>query len=213
MLQAAREGLKNFSMLMAHVRVPPALEAILSAPGQRVQGFLAAGHVCAVMGAAEYAPIAARWRVPIVITGFEPLDLMQGVLMCVEQLERGEARVDNAYRRSVRTDGNPAARALIEQAFRVTTRAWRGLGEIPDSGLGLAEPYADFDAERRFAVQSITAPEDPDCLSGLVLQGKLKPTDCPCFGTRCNPEHPLGATMVSSEGACAAYYRYRVPAS
>jgi hydrogenase expression/formation protein HypD len=211
-LEAEREGLRNFSMLVSHVRVPPALEAILSSPGHRVQAFLAAGHVCTVMGAAEYEPIARRWGVPIVITGFEPIDLLQGILSAVRMLERGEAAVDNQYRRCARDEGNPAARRLIEQAFRVVDRAWRGLGEIPDSGLGLVERLAAFDAERRFDVAGAEGPEDPDCQSGLVLQGRLKPTECPCFGTRCTPEHPLGATMVSSEGACAAYYHYRVPA-
>jgi hydrogenase expression/formation protein HypD len=208
-LQAEREGLGNFSMLVSHVRVPPALEAILAAPDQRVQAFLAAGHVCTVMGAAEYEPIARRYGVPIVITGFEPVDLLHGVLKAVQQLERGEAKVENAYRRSARDDGNPAARRIMDQAFSVRTRAWRGIGDIPDSGLGLCERLADFDAERRFDVEAIDLPEDPDCRSGLVLQGRIKPTDCPCFGTRCTPEQPLGATMVSNEGACAAYYRYR----
>jgi len=208
-VQAKRLGLANFSMLVSHVLVPPAMEAILSAPGSRIQGFLAAGHVCTVMGTREYEPMARRYRVPIVVTGFEPADILQGLYMCVRQLEEGRAEVENQYTRAVRREGNPAAVRLIRQVFRVRPRAWRGIGEIPHSGLGLAEEYAAFDAEGRFGVADRTAAESPECRSGLVLQGLLKPPECPVFGTRCTPEHPLGATMVSSEGACAAYYRYR----
>ena len=207
--QAARKGLKNFSLLVSHVLVPPAIEAILRAPDCRVKGFLAAGHVCTVMGWEEYIPIAAQYRVPIVVTGFEPLDILQGVLMCVRQLEAGRAEVENQYSRSVRQEGNRSAQELIREVFQVTPRKWRGIGEIPQSGLGLREPYVAFDAERKFGVAGLHVEEPTECLSGLVLQGKLKPRECPAFGTRCNPEHPLGATMVSSEGACAAYYRYR----
>jgi len=207
--QAARKGLKNFSLLVSHVLVPPAIEAILRVPDSRVQGFLAAGHVCTVMGWEEYIPIAAKYRVPIVVTGFEPLDILQGVLMCVRQLEGGRAEVENQYSRSVRQKGNHSAQRLIREVFQVTSRKWRGIGEIPQSGLGLREAYAAFDAERKFGVAGLRVEEPSECLSGLVLQGKLKPQECPAFGTRCNPEHPLGATMVSSEGACAAYYRYR----
>ena len=207
--QAARKGLKNFSLLVSHVLVPPAIEAILRAPDCRVKGFLAAGHVCTVMGWEEYIPIAAQYRVPIVVTGFEPLDILQGVLMCVRQLEDGRAEVENQYSRSVRQEGNRSAQELIREVFQVTPRKWRGIGEIPQSGLGLREPYVAFDAERKFGVAGLHVEEPTECLSGLVLQGKLKPRECPAFGTRCNPEHPLGATMVSSEGACAAYYRYR----
>ncbi len=207
--RAAQQGLKNFSMLVAHVLVPPAMEALLGAPDHRVQGFLAAGHVCTVMGFEEYDPIAARYRVPIVVTGFEPLDILQGILMCLQQLEAGRAEVQNQYTRSVRKEGNLPARQLIGQVFGVVPRKWRGLGEIPGSGLGLREPYLAYDAERKFGLTHLRVEESSECLSGLVLQGKLKPCDCPAFGTRCTPEHPLGATMVSSEGACAAYYRYR----
>jgi hydrogenase expression/formation protein HypD len=207
--QAARKGLKNFALLVSHVLVPPAMEAILGSPGCRVQGFLAAGHVCTVMGYEEYVPIAAKYRVPIVVTGFEPLDILQGVLMCLEQLETGRAAVENQYSRSVRKEGNRPAQQLIREVFQVVPRKWRGVGEIPRSGLGLSEAYAAFDAERKFGVAELRVEEASECLSGLVLQGKIKPHECPAFGTRCTPEHPLGATMVSSEGACAAYYRYR----
>jgi hydrogenase expression/formation protein HypD len=207
--QAARKGLKNFSLLVSHVLVPPAMEAILGSPDCRVQAFLAAGHVCTVMGYEEYFPIAARYHVPIVVTGFEPLDILQGVLMCIEQLEHHRAEVENQYTRSVRREGNAPAQELIREVFRVVPRKWRGVGEIPKSGLGLTELYASFDAERKFGVAELRVDEPSECLSGLVLQGKLKPHECPAFGTRCTPEHPLGATMVSSEGDCAAYYRYR----
>jgi hydrogenase expression/formation protein HypD len=207
--QAAYKGVKNFSMLSSHVLVPPALEALLNAPDRRVQGFLAAGHVCTIMGYEEYLPIAAKHRVPIVVTGFEPLDILQGILMCLQQLESGRAEVENQYTRAVREEGNLPARQLIGQVFEVVSRQWRGLGEIPQSGLGLSESYKAFDAELKFGVAQLRVPESSECLSGLVLQGKLNPRDCPAFGSRCTPEHPLGATMVSSEGACAAYYRYR----
>ncbi|MBK9138849.1 MAG: hydrogenase formation protein HypD [Verrucomicrobia bacterium] len=210
--QARHEGLKNFSMLVSHVLVPPAMEAILGSPNCRVQGFLAAGHVCAVMGYEEYLPIAARYRVPIVVTGFEPLDILHGVLLCVEQLEAGRAEVENQYARAVRREGNPTARGIVSEVFEVTSRKWRGVGEIPSSGYRLREEFAAFDAERRFGVAGQTAEESTECLSGLILQGLKKPHECPAFGTRCTPERPLGATMVSNEGACAAYYRYRRPA-
>jgi len=206
---AEAEGLGNFSLLVSHVRVPPAMEAILSAPGNRVQAFLAAGHVCAVMGEDEYRPIAARYRVPIVVTGFEPVDLLDGIRRAVAQLEAGRAEVENAYARSVRSAGNPSARELIERVFEVAAYRWRGIGEIPWSGFRLRERYARFDAERRFGLESISAAEPAECLAGRVLQGACRPPDCPAFGRACTPEHPLGATMVSSEGACAAYYRYR----
>ncbi len=210
--QARRAGLKNFSMLVSHVLVPPAMEAILSSPNCRVQGFLAAGHVCAVMGYEEYLPIAARYRVPIVVTGFEPLDILHGVLLCVEQLEAGRAEVENQYARAVRREGNPTARGIVSEVFEVASRKWRGVGEIPSSGYRLREEFAAFDAERRFGVAGQTADEPTECLSGLILQGLKKPHECPAFGSRCTPERPLGATMVSNEGACAAYYRYRRPA-
>jgi hydrogenase expression/formation protein HypD len=207
--QARRQEIANFSVLVSHVLVPPAMEAILDSPDNRVQGFLAAGHVCTVMGYTEYEPIAGRYRVPIVVTGFEPLDILQGVLMCVKQLEQGRAEVENQYTRSVRRDGNTPARQLIADVFRVVPRKWRGVGAIPRSGLALAEEYQCCDAERRFGVADYTVEEASECISGLVLRGVKKPHECPAFGVRCTPERPLGAPMVSSEGACAAYYRYR----
>jgi hydrogenase expression/formation protein HypD len=207
--QAAHRGLKNFSMLISHVLVPPAIEALMSSPNCRVQGFLAAGHVCAVMGYEEYPPIAAKYHVPIVVTGFEPLDIFQGVLMVVQQLESGRAEVENQYVRAVRREGNQPAQELIRKVFKIVPRKWRGVGEIPQSGLGLNDAYAAFDAEKKFGLADHHVEEPSECLSGLVLQGQIKPHECPAFGTRCTPEHPLGATMVSSEGACAAYYRYR----
>lgn len=207
--QAAEQGLGNFSVLVSHVLVPPAMEAILAAPNNRVQGFLAAGHVCTVMGYTEYEPLAQQYRVPIVVTGFEPLDILQGVLMCVTQLEAGRAAVENQYARAVRRDGNAAAQQLIRKVFRIVPRKWRGIGEIPNSGLGLHEQFAEYDAELRFGVADYTAEEATECISGQVLLGAKKPRDCTAFGTRCTPEQPLGAPMVSNEGACAAYYRYR----
>ena len=207
--QAAQKDVRNFSLLVSHVLVPPAMEAILSFPEHRVQGFLAAGHVCAVMGYWEYEPIAARYRVPIVVTGFEPVDILQGIYMCIRQLEEGRAGVENQYARSVNKAGNQPAQKLIREVFRVVPRKWRGIGEIPQSGLGLEEKYARFDAETRFGIAHHTADEPAECISGLILQGIKKPYECPAFGGRCTPERPLGATMVSSEGACAAYYHYR----
>jgi hydrogenase expression/formation protein HypD len=207
--QARRQSVKNFSVLVSHVLVPPAMEALLSSPSSLVQGFLAAGHVCTVMGYEEYFPIAEKYRVPIVVTGFEPVDILQGVLMCVRQLEEGRAEVENQYARSVRREGNRPAQQLIAEVFRAVPRKWRGVGEIPRSGLALAEEYAEFDAETRFNVEGLTAEEPAECISGLIMQGVKKPFECPAFGRRCTPERPLGAPMVSSEGACAAYYRYR----
>ena len=206
--EAARQKVGNFSLLVSHVLVPPALEAILSSPGNRVQGFLAAGHVCTVMGFEEYPAIAARWRVPIVVTGFEPLDILQGLCMLAAQLERGTCEVENQYARSVRRAGNRPALETIREVFEPCRRAWRGLGPIESSGLRLRGPYAAFDAERRFDVGTIEARESPECRAGEVLRGRLKPRQCPAFGKTCTPETPLGAPMVSSEGACAAYYRY-----
>ncbi len=206
---AKQTGLKNFSVLVSHVMVPPAMEAILSSPTNCVQGFLAAGHVCTVMGYTEYYPIAAKYRVPIVVTGFEPLDLLQGIYMCVLQLEQGRFEVENQYVRAVRRQGNASAQGLVARVFRVVDRKWRGIGGIPRSGLGLAEDYAEFDAETRFGVADYTAQEDLECISGLIMQGAKKPEECPAYGARCTSDHPLGAPMVSSEGACAAYYRYR----
>jgi hydrogenase expression/formation protein HypD len=207
--QARQLGLRNFSLLVSQVLVPPAMEVILSSPHSRVQGFLAAGHVCAVMGYWEYEPIALKYRVPIVVTGFEPLDLLQGIHLCLAQLEGGRFEVGNAYSRYVRREGNGPAQQSIDEVFQVIDRKWRGVGSIPRSGLGLRDTYAEFDAEQRFGLADKRVEEPAECLSGLVLQGVKKPLECPAFGTRCTPEHPLGATMVSSEGACAAYYRYR----
>jgi hydrogenase expression/formation protein HypD len=206
--QARRMGLRNFSLLVSHVRVPPAMHAILGSPENRVQGFLAAGHVCAVMGYHEYPPIAERYRVPIVVTGFEPLDLVRGIERAVRQLERGAAEAENAYARIVRFEGNRPAQELIHRTFEDCDRAWRGIGVIPQSGWRLRAELAEFDAERRFDVGAIRPVESPDCVAGLILQGLRKPHECSAFGSLCTPEHPLGATMVSSEGACAAYYRY-----
>jgi hydrogenase expression/formation protein HypD len=207
--QARREGLRNFSVLVSQVRVPPALEAILASPRRRVDALLAAGHVCSVMGTAEYLPLAARHRIPIVVTAFEPVDLLQGILLAVSQLEEGRAEVENQYARLVKAEGNRPAQRLMAEVFEVVDRTWRGIGSIPASGFGLREAYADFDAGRRFGVAALGGAESPDCQSGLVLQGLLKPMQCPAFGGACTPDHPLGATMVSGEGACAAYYRYR----
>jgi hydrogenase expression/formation protein HypD len=208
-LSAARKQLRNFSLLVAHVLVPPAMETLLSSPNCRVQGFLAAGHVCAVMGYYEYAPIAVKYHVPIVVTGFEPLDILQGILMCIKQLESGRAEVENQYTRAVRQQGNQAAQELLREVFRIVPRKWRGFGEIPRSGLNLTDKYAAFDASKKFGLAGNEVDEPAECLAGLVLQGQIQPAACPVFGNRCTPEHPLGAPMVSSEGACAAYYRYR----
>lgn len=207
--QARRLGVTNFSLLVSHVRVPPAIEAIMRSPDCRVQAFLAAGHVCSVMGVEEYPELAERFEVPIVVTGFEPLDILEGIRRTVHQLEHGEHRVDNAYPRAVRPDGNPAALRMLAEVFEVTDRAWRGIGTIPGSGWRLSEAYRAYDAEHRFDVTGITTRESAVCRSGDVLQGLIKPRECAAFGTTCTPRTPLGATMVSSEGACAAYYLYR----
>lgn len=205
--QAARLGMTNFSVISAHVRVPPAIEAILSSPSNRVQGFLAAGHVCTVMGIDEYRPIVDRYRVPIVVTGFEPVDLMQGVAMCIAQLEEGRAEVENQYARSARADGNREARRLIEEVFVRADRRWRGMETLPQSALALSRRYRDFDAIRRFEIALPDAGEPQECRAGEVLRGLIKPPQCPAFGKACTPERPMGAPMVSSEGACAAYFR------
>ena len=207
--QAKQLGVNNYSILVSHVRVPPAMRAILSSPYNQVQAFLAAGHVCAVMGYWEYPSIAEEFKVPIVVTGFEPVDLIQGILMAVKQLEANRHDVENAYGRVVTFDGNRPAQDLINQVFVECDRKWRGIGVIPGSGWRLRDEFAEFDAERRFDVGAINTKESPLCISGLVLQGRKKPYECSAFGKECMPEHPLGATMVSSEGACAAYYRYR----
>jgi hydrogenase expression/formation protein HypD len=209
-LQAEQLKVNNFSILVSHVRVPPAIEVILGSPNNRVQGFLAAGHVCAVMGYWEYIPIAKKYQIPITVTGFEPLDIVQGILETVESLEAGEPAVKNAYIRTVTEKGNQAAQQVINRVFKSCDRKWRGIGVIPSSGWCLRSAYAAYDAEKRFNVQAIETEESPLCISGLVLQGIKKPAECGAFGTLCTPENPLGATMVSDEGACAAYYRYRI---
>jgi hydrogenase expression/formation protein HypD len=206
--QAAQLGLKNYSILCSHVLVPPAMEAILSSPANRVQGFLAAGHVCTVMGYEEYLPLAEKYHVPIAVTGFEPVDILQGILMTLQQLEEGRSVVENQYSRSVRREGNRPAQELIHKIFQITDRAWRGIGLIPKSGYRVRDEYAAFDAENIFDVAAIQTHESPLCIAGQVMQGLKKPHDCSAFGVQCIPEHPLGAPMVSSEGACAAYYRY-----
>jgi hydrogenase expression/formation protein HypD len=206
--QARQLGLQNFSILCSHVLVPPAMEAILGAPGNRVQGFLAAGHVCTVMGYWEYEPIAAKYHVPIVVTGFEPLDLVQGIYMALKALEEGRIGVENQYARAVTREGNVPAQKLVQQVFQVTDRKWRGIGNIPRSGYRLRDEFAAFDAELRFDVAAIAAQESPLCIAGEILRGPKKPHDCSAFGKQCTPEHPLGAPMVSAEGACAAYYQY-----
>lgn len=206
--QARKLGLKNFSILCSHVLVPPAMEVILSSPSNMVQGFLAAGHVCTVMGYEEYIPLAAKYKTPIVVTGFEPLDILQGIFMAVKQLEENRCEVENQYARSVKREGNVAARKLLAEVFETTNRKWRGIGEIPNSGYKLQESFSDFDAETIFEVAYIETQESPLCIAGTVLQGIKKPHECSAFGIQCTPEHPLGAPMVSSEGACAAYYHY-----
>ncbi len=207
--QARERGLTNFSVLVSHVLVPPAIEAICSSPTSRVDAFLAAGHVCTVMGYWQYEPLVERHRVPIVVTGFEPLDILEGIRRAVDQLEAGEARIDNAYPRAVRAEGNPAARAMVERVFETCDRSWRGIGVIRASGWRLSADYRDFDAEIRFDVGDLQVDEPERCRAGEVLQGLIKPHECEAFGTECTPRNPLGATMVSSEGACAAYYQYR----
>jgi hydrogenase expression/formation protein HypD len=208
-LQAKSQGLKNFSLLVSHVTVPAAIEALMDSPDVKVDGFLAAGHVCTVMGFWEYERLAEKYRIPIVVTGFEPVDLAHGILECTRLLEEGKPEVRNAYARSVTREGNRAAQAVIQQVFEITDRAWRGIGIIPLSGYRLRPELAEFNAEVRFpAVRKIETHESPLCISGLVLQGRKKPTECAAFGRECTPQTPLGATMVSSEGACAAYYTY-----
>jgi len=205
---AAKRGVRNFSLLVSHVLVPPAMNAILGAADNRVRGFLGPGHVCAVMGLSEYERVSEQHGVPIVVTGFEPVDMLEGILRVVTALAEERAEVDNQYSRSVRKEGNPAARRLVESVFEVTDRKWRGVGSIPASGYRLRSEYRALDAEERFDVGLIAPSEPPECISGLVLRGVKKPHDCPEFGKRCTPETPLGATMVSSEGACAAYHAY-----
>jgi hydrogenase expression/formation protein HypD len=209
-LRARRERLPNFSLIVSHVLVPPAMRALLAAPDNQVQGFLAAGHVCAIMGTSEYDSIARDFKTPIVVTGFEPVDIMEGLLRCLRRLEAGHAGVENAYTRVVRPEGNPAARAIVSEVFEVVDRDWRGLGPIPGSGWGLRKEFFAYDAKRKFGLGPRPAVVSNECISGDILRGLKKPLLCPAFGTRCTPEHPIGAPMVSSEGACAAYFRYRL---
>ncbi len=207
--RARQQGLANFSMLVSHVLVPPALRLLLNSPGHRVQGFIAPGHVCTVMGYRQYEELCREFRVPFVVAGFEPVDLLEAILMLVGQLEDGRAEVENQYVRSVTREGNVAAQKIMEEVFEVTDRKWRGVGPIPQSGLRLRPEFAAYDAEKVFDVGECNAEEPAECISALVLQGLKKPVDCPAFGRRCTPESPLGAPMVSAEGACAAYYQYR----
>jgi hydrogenase expression/formation protein HypD len=206
---AKQWGLTNFSLLVSHVLVPPAIRAIMDSPTRRVQGFLAAGHVCTVMGTSEYVPLVEQYQVPIVVTGFEPLDVLEGIRRTLAQLESGRAELENAYPRAVADEGNKAAQAVVHDVFATCDRSWRGIGMIPQSGWRLADAWADYDAEHRFDVGGITTQESPLCRSGEVLQGLIKPNECAAFGTTCTPRRPLGAPMVSSEGACAAYYQFR----
>jgi hydrogenase expression/formation protein HypD len=201
-------GVKNYSILASHVLVPPAMEAILGDPENVIDAFLAAGHVCTIMGTEEYFPVVEKYQVPIVITGFEPVDLLQGILMAVRQLEKGEAKLENQYARVVQREGNLLAQQTIGQVFEVADRDWRGIGNIPLSGYEVNESYAEFDARRRFQLHLQPVEENKECIAGSIMKGLKKPFDCPNFGTKCNPEHPLGAPMVSSEGACAAYFHF-----
>jgi hydrogenase expression/formation protein HypD len=207
-VQAQLTGVNNYSILASHVLVPPAIEAVMNDEAASIQGFLAAGHVCTIMGTAEYAPIVERYRIPIVVTGFEPADLLQGILMTVRQLEQGVYRLENQYSRVVKPEGNPEARRVIERVFEIADREWRGIGNIPFSGYELRPEFAEFDANRRFQVNLEKAPESAECIAGQVLKGIKKPHECPQFGKKCTPQRPLGAPMVSSEGACAAYYHF-----
>ena len=206
--QAKLSNINNYSILVSHVLVPPAMEAVLDDPESKIQAFLAAGHVMTIMGFDEYFPIAKKYKIPIVVTGFEPVDLLQGILRVVEQLDQGKHLVENQYGRVARDEGNPEARKIIKEVFEVNNRVWRGIGEIPASGYELNSAYADFDANLKFTTDLTPAEENKKCIAGLILKGIKKPHDCPVFGTECNPENPLGAPMVSSEGACAAYYHY-----
>lgn len=208
-LHAERMGVTNYSILASHVLVPPAIRAVMDDPESRIEAFLAAGHVCTIMGTSEYGPLVDKYNIPMVVTGFEPIDLLQGILMTVKQLEAGEAKLENQYTRMVRPEGNANAMDAIYQVFEITDRTWRGLSEIPESGYRVRDAYAAYDATLKFNVDIPEAPENPDCISGAIMKGLAKPNDCPNFGTKCKPENPLGAPMVSSEGACAAYYHFR----
>lgn len=207
-VQASKLGVTNYSILASHVLVPPAMEAILSDPETRIDAFLAAGHVCTIMGMNEYDPIVEKYQLPIVVTGFEPVDLLQGILMAVQQLEKGEAKLENQYARVVQREGNKLAQETIGEVFETSNRTWRGIGEIPMSGYEVKGNYAAYNARLKFKLNLPSVPENASCISGAIMKGLKKPVQCPNFGTTCNPEHPLGAPMVSSEGACAAYYHY-----
>ncbi|MBX2929370.1 MAG: hydrogenase formation protein HypD [Saprospiraceae bacterium] len=207
-IHAQRSGVTNYSILASHVLVPPAIEAVMDDEEASIQGFLAAGHVCAIMGIGEYYPLVERYKIPVVVTGFEPVDLVQGILMVVRQLENGEHRLENQYSRVVRPEGNPEARKVMEQVFEVVDREWRGIGTIPMSGYEVRAAFAAYDADRKFNVSIEKVPESSECIAGLVLKGIKKPQECPQFGKKCSPQSPLGAPMVSSEGACAAYYHF-----
>jgi hydrogenase expression/formation protein HypD len=207
-VQADKLGVKNYSILASHVLVPPAMEAILGDPETTIDAFLAAGHVCTIMGMEEYYPIVERYHVPIVVTGFEPVDLLQGILMAVMQLEKGEARLENQYTRVVQREGNKLAQNTISEVFQISNRTWRGIGEIPMSGYEVRNEYQAYNARKKFKLNLAPVMENEECISGAIMKGLKKPVQCPNFGTKCNPEHPLGAPMVSSEGACAAYYHY-----
>lgn len=207
-LHAHREGLENYSILASHVLVPPAIDAVMNDDLVKIQGFLAAGHVCTIMGIGEYGPLVEKYQVPIVVTGFEPVDILHGILMVVKQLEKSEHKLENQYARVVRPEGNPEARKVIEEVFEITDREWRGVGNIPLSGYQVKEQYAAFDANKKFSIKMPKVEENPECIAGQVLKGIKKPHECPQFGKGCTPERPLGAPMVSSEGACAAYYHF-----
>lgn len=207
-LHATRAGIRNYSILTSHVLVPPAMEAVINDADSNIQGFLAAGHVCAIMGIDEYYPIAEKYRIPLVVTGFEPVDLVQGILMVVRQLEKGEYKLENQYSRIVRPEGNPEARKIIEAVFEIDDREWRGIGNIPMSGYEVRPQFSAFDANKKFGVNIEKVPESTECIAGQVLKGIKKPQECPQFGKKCRPQSPLGAPMVSSEGACAAYYHF-----
>jgi hydrogenase expression/formation protein HypD len=207
-VHAHRQGLNNYSILASHVLVPPAIEALMSDPESYIQGFLAAGHVCTIMGLEEYYPLADRFQIPIVVTGFEPVDLLQGILMTIQQLEKGEAKLENQYARMVRSNGNPNAQEIIHKVFDITDRMWRGMSVIPKSGYAVRDEYANFDATQKFQLNIPEVPENEECIAGEIMKGIKKPFDCPNFGSKCKPENPLGAPMVSSEGACAAYYHF-----
>ena len=207
-IHAHRRNVKNYSILASHVLVPPAIKAVIDDEESTIDGFLAAGHVCTIMGNAEYHPLSETYKVPIVVTGFEPLDVLQGILMVVRQLEQSKSQVENQYSRIVREEGNPQAQQMIHEVFEIQNQTWRGIGEIPDSGYAVKEKYAPFDATKKFAITIEEAPENPECISGQIMKGIKKPFECPQFGKKCKPTNPLGAPMVSSEGACAAYYHF-----